>query len=168
MTAAARPTHYSTLQILLHWSVAALVAYQYLFHHGIMASWHFYTHGEPVTADQLSGANIHITIGLLVLALAVVRLVLRMFRGVPAVPQSEPRPLRLLATATHHTLYLLIFIVPMSGAAAWFLQVERAATVHNLAKLLLLVVVALHIAGALVQAFVFRSTVLTRMLSARH
>ncbi len=167
MNAAVRPTHYSKAQIALHWTIALLVAFQYLINDGIMAAWHSYAHGDAVTQAQLSGATLHVSVGLLVLALAVVRLFLRVTRGAPALPANEARPLRILATATHHTLYLLIFVVPMSGAAAWFLLAERAATVHNISKFLLMVVVALHIAGALVQTFVFRSNVMMRMLSTR-
>ena len=167
MKAAARPDAYSTLQILLHWLVAALVAFQYVFNEGIMASWHFYAHGEPATPAQLSGANIHISVGLTVLLLAIIRLAVRMAHGAPAAPVGEARPLRILAAATHHLLYLLIFLVPLSGAAAWFLVIERAATAHDLMKALLFLVVLLHIAGAVVQAVVFRSDVLARMLPSR-
>jgi cytochrome b561 len=167
MKAAARPDAYSTLQILIHWLVAALVAFQYLFNEGIMASWHFYAHGEPATPAQLSGANIHISVGLAVLLLAIIRLGVRLSRGAPAAPEGEPKPLRILAAATHHLLYLLIFLVPLSGAAAWFFVAERAATGHDLMKALLFIVVLLHIAGAVVQAVVFRSNVFARMLPSR-
>lgn len=167
MKAAVRPERYTNLQLLLHWLVAALVAFQYLFNEGIMASWHFYAHGDAATPEDFSGANLHVLVGLTVLLLAIVRLAVRISHRAPAAPEGEPRPLRILATATHHLLYLLIFLVPLSGAMAWFFVIERAATGHNLTKALLLAVVLVHIAGAVVQAVVFRSNVFSRMLPSR-
>src|SRR5690606_32021629 len=74
MKAATRPERYTNLQLLLHWLVAALVAFQYLFNEGIMASWHFYAHGDAAPPADFSGANLHVLVGLTVLLLAIVRL----------------------------------------------------------------------------------------------
>jgi cytochrome b561 len=79
----------------------------------------------------------------------------------------EHPALRLLARITHLVIYALIFILPLSGAAAWFLQVPGAGLVHVVGKNVLLYVVLLHIAGALVQHFVLKSDVLRQMLAFR-
>lgn len=162
--AKARPEGYSATQIMLHWSVATLVVFQFFLNDGIMDAWHGFAHGEPVTEEQLAAANVHVIIGLTILALALWRIALRLLRGAPPPPENEPPVLRLAARAAHLALYVLIVLTPMSGAAAWFLGAEPAAAAHGLFRALLFILAVLHIAGALVQFFVFRSNVLSRML----
>lgn len=158
---------YSATQIMLHWTVALLVAFQFLFNHGIGDAFRAIMGGEEPTADAAGAANIHVTMGLLILMLALWRIGLRLTLGAPPAPDNEPPLLRRVAKINHVALYVLILLVPMSGAAAWFGSLGGAAAAHNILKLLLLPVVVLHIAGALVQHFVFRSDVLMRMLMTR-
>lgn len=162
-----RPDGYSATQIMLHWSVATLVVFQFFVNDGIGEAWRGLARGETVDDGLLAAANVHVIIGVTILALALWRLVLRLSRGAPPPPANEPPLLRRLAAATHHLLYVLIVVTPLSGAAAWFLGVEAASVAHGVARALLFVVALLHIAGALVQHFVFRSDVLTRMLVTR-
>ena len=54
--------------------------------------------------------------------------------------------------------------MPISGAVAWFGGVPEAAAAHVLARTVLLVLVILHVAGALFQQVFLRSNVLSRML----
>lgn len=158
------PSAYSRTQIVLHWTVAVLILAQYLFSDGIERAWRAFTRGENAAAADLPLAYMHATFGVAVLLLAAARLWLRATRGVPPLPTDDPAPLRLLAHATHGLIYLLIFIVPFSGAAAWFLGIKGAIAAHLLGKTVLMYVVALHIAGALVQHFFFRTDVLRRMI----
>lgn len=164
---AARPQGYSMMQIMLHWSVATLVVFQFFVNDEIGEAWHGYVHGEPVDDAALQLASVHIVIGILILALTLWRIWLRLVLGAPAPPENEPRVLRIVAEAAHGMLYLLLIVTPLSGAAAWFLGSEAAAAVHGVARVLLFIVAVLHIAGALVQVFVFRSDVLSRMLAAK-
>lgn len=164
MNAAGRPDGYSSLQIMLHWSVAILVAFQFFLNDGIDDAWRDFMRGREVEAEDLAAANVHVIIGLVILALALWRIWLRVTRGAPPPPENESPLLRRLAAGMHHLLYLLIVVTPLSGAAAWFLSVEAAGRGHGVVRTLLFFVVILHIAGALVQHFVFRSNVLTRML----
>ena len=53
--------------------------------------------------------------------------------------------------------------MPISGAIAWFGGVEIAGTVHHFAKPVIILAIALHVIGALVQHFVKRTDVLVRM-----
>jgi cytochrome b561 len=145
---------YSATQIMLHWTVALLVAFQFFLNHGIGDAFRAIMGGEEPT-------------GLLILMLALWRIVLRLTLGAPPAPENEGPLLRRVAKITHVALYVLILLVPLSGAAAWFGTLGGAAAAHNILKLLLLAVVLLHIAGALVQHFVFRSDVLMRMLMTR-
>jgi cytochrome b561 len=168
MAHASRETHavsgYSGLQITLHWIVAAIVIFQVAAGDSMGALWRATTRGETVSGtDQLLG-QIHVWGGVAVLIFALWRLWLRHSRGVPAPPESEPAPLRFVASATHVLLYLILIGAPLMGMAAWFGGVRDAAEIHEMVKLPLIVLVALHVIGALAQHFWMRSDVLKRML----
>ncbi len=157
------PRGYSALQIGLHWIVAALVALQFLASEGIESAWRAFVRQQPVEPWSV-GVVLHVTAGLLILAFVIWRITLRLTRGAPASPDGEPRIMRIIAHATHGLLYLLLIGLPISGSAAWFLGVEPAIAAHLLGKTVLLVLIGLHVAGALFQQFVMRSDVLKRML----
>ena len=164
MTAAMRPDGYSSTQIMLHWSIATLVVFQFFLNEGIGMAWRATARGEAISDELAGAANVHVTIGLVILALSAWRLFLRFTRGVPAPHANEPSLLRKLAMAAHHSLYALIVLTPLSGAATWFFVSELASVVHAVSRALLFIVALLHIVGGLVQHFVFRTDALTRIL----
>ncbi|MFO1209390.1 MAG: cytochrome b/b6 domain-containing protein [Amaricoccus sp.] len=155
---------FSLPQILLHWIVALLVLLQFLNDDAV---------GRALRALRRDGtppgflASAHVYVGIAILALALWRLALRRTRGAPPPPADEPPLLRLAAAATHALLYLLLLALPLSGLAAWYGGVRPAAGLHETLKPVLLGVVALHVAGALYQAFVLRSDVVARMVRVR-
>lgn len=157
------PTGYSPAQVALHWIVVVLVAFQFLAHDGMEASWRAFLRSEPPPADAAVLTYLHIAVGSLVFFLALMRIYLRATRGAPPAPTDEPRLLHLLSEAVHGSIYLLLLSLPASGAVAWFLGVELSSDVHELLQNVLLGAIALHVAGALFQHFVRRSTVLMRM-----
>jgi cytochrome b561 len=160
-----RAATYSKTQIWLHWSIAVLILVQFLAHDGMEHVWRAFRRGQEASAGDVPLAYMHVVLGLAVLVLAAWRLWLRATRGVPPVSGLEHPVLKRLARTTHLLIYALIFIVPVSGAAAWFFQVPGAGQVHGLGKDILLYVVLLHTAGALVQHFVLKTNVLRRMLA---
>lgn len=163
-------TGYSPMQVGLHWIVAILVAFQFFAHDGIEAAWRAFTRGEEM-ANMTVLAALHIAAGILILLLALARIYLRITRGVPPPPADEPRLLQIAAEAVHGIIYLLLILLPLSGAVAWFAGMEPAGSAHALLTKILLGAVLLHIAGALFQHFIRRSTVLMRMFrpeGARH
>lgn len=156
-------TGYSPAQVALHWMVVVLVAFQFLAHEGMEASWRAFQRGEPLPVDATTMTNLHIATGLGVLLLALARIYLRATRGAPPPPADEPRLLQILSETVHGTIYVLLILLPVSGSAAWFLGAEIAGTAHALMKNILLGAIVLHIAGALFQHFVRRSGVMMRM-----
>ncbi len=74
--------------------------------------------------------------------------------------------LKLAAHLTHWTLYALMILMPLSGALAWFGDVELGAIVHNILKLPLLVLVLLHVLAALFHQFVLKTNLIARMKTA--
>ncbi|SMH49997.1 cytochrome b [Maritimibacter sp. HL-12] len=155
------PTGYTRIQIALHWLVFILVVLQFVLHDSIADAWERIEDGLEVGFDPLVAQ--HVFTGLLILLLVMIRMAIKAKRGAPALPENEPAILKLAAHGTHLALYALLILMPVSGAVAWFGGVEKAADGHEAMKVLVLVLVAVHVAGALFQHFVLKSNVLTRM-----
>ncbi len=156
------PRGYSLTQIALHWTIAVLVLLQFLNDEAIGTAWRALRRGTEPPADILATA--HIYVGVAILALVLWRIVLRLTRGAPPPPASEPRPLQIAAAATHGLLYLLLLALPVSGLVGWYGGVGSAGEVHELMKTVLMLLIFLHIAGALYQRFVLKTDVVTRMI----
>jgi cytochrome b561 len=127
--------------------------------------------------------NLHKSIGVTLLALIALRLVWRITHRPPAMLTSYKAWERKLATGTHHVLYLLMFAVPLSGlimainskyGLMWF-GIDFIAgldnkdirelfkEVHEIIGFVFLVVIALHIAGALKHKFIDKDGTMKRM-----
>lgn len=156
---------YTRAQIVLHWVVAVLIAAQFLLADGIETAWRSYEDGGPKVAT--GGAWVHIGIGIAVLLLVAWRLALRSSAGVPAPAVGESALQVLVAKVTHGLLYALMVLMPVSGAVAWFGGIRAAGGLHQISKLLLLVLVALHVLGALYNHFVLKNGLLRRMTAPR-
>lgn len=97
---------YTRTAMLLHWLVALLI----LANLAIVWTIGFY-------ADEAvrPAINLHKSLGLTVLGLAILRLLWRLGHAPPPLPRSYPRIERLGAHAAHILLYALIFGLPLSG-----------------------------------------------------
>ncbi|RYE59089.1 MAG: cytochrome b [Hyphomicrobiales bacterium] len=160
----AAPNGYSRLQIVLHWTIAALVVFQLAINEDVRAAFRDRLRAEEGMLDPL--ALLHIVVGLAVLVLALLRLSVRLLRGAPEIDKIVPAPLKWLAHLTHILLYSFIIGVPVTGAIAWFGHAEWSAELHEIGRLLLIPAIGVHILGALVEHFVFRNDSLKRMFKA--
>ncbi len=166
----------------LHWLIVVLLIAQFIF------AWTMpeIRRDTPVTTL----ISLHFTFGIVILAVAVVRLAWRATHGEPAPEDGLPPWQMKSARATHWLLYILLFVLPMLGwiNASWRgmpivmfgvelpqLVAKRApgwgwtGDVHSLlANYLLLVLVGLHVLAALYHYFVRRDGVLQRMLPGAH
>ena len=161
-------TGYSAAQIALHWIIAVLIIAQVVLHEGMEAAYRA-AQGGPVsgaaaTESELLLSDLHVACGIAVFLLALLRVVLRLRRGAPPPPKAEHAALRFAARAVHFAFYAVILLMPATGALAWFGGVGAMAAVHGAGMLLILVLLALHIAGALYHHFVLKTDVLRRML----
>jgi cytochrome b561 len=156
----AAPNTYSKTQIALHWIIAAMVFFQLIFNEGIEELWEARTEGSAL---DVQFANPHVVIGIVIAVLVLWRIWLRLSRGAPPAHAEEPPALRLVAAATHILFYTLLLLMPLSGGLAWFGGVEQAARFHGLLEKVLIPLIALHVAGALAQHFIFRSNALKRI-----
>lgn len=157
-----QPKGYSATQIVLHWAVFALIALQFLLNDAIGAAYRAVMRGQTPEFGVL--VLQHVAGGVLILALVIWRMVLKVRRGAPLPPAHEPSILQKIATGTHLALYLFTIVTVLSGGLAWFGGLRAAGTAHEIFKTVLLVLIGLHVAGALYQKFVLKSDVMARML----
>ncbi|PYF11111.1 cytochrome b561 [Rhodobacter viridis] len=155
---------YSRTQILLHWAVAVLIIPQFLFNDAIGEAFDAGLEGTAVPFN--AAAPLHILTGLLICAAVIWRVVLRITHGAPA-PVSDPKaPMTKVAKGVHHLLYVVLTLIVVSGATAKFGGIEAAGDAHGILTTVLLVLLALHVAGALKQQFVEKTNVIARMMKA--
>lgn len=157
------PKGYSIVQVMLHWTIAALVLFQLTVNTGMQAAFNDHLEGRPV--DEMGAAILHIAIGSTILILAVIRLFVRHVRGAPEAHADNPAVINWIGLATHILLYGFIFIMPVTGLIAWFGGVELSAELHELGRLILIPAIALHVLGAFAEHFVFHNDSLRRMLT---
>lgn len=152
---------YTRLQIRLHWVIFALIALQYLFHESIVAAWLAAKRGETVAFDPLVAG--HVFGGIAILVLVLWRIWARVKFGAPPLPEEEAPAMQMLAKLTHLGLYLMMLTLPFSGLAAWFGGIDAAAEAHEVMRLILLVLIVLHVVGALYHQFVLKTGLMQRM-----
>lgn len=158
------PKGYSKTQIRLHWVIFILILFQFVLHEPIAAGWDIMMEGDMPEPNPL--VLQHVIGGLAILALVLWRLRIRTTRGAPALPADEPLILKGIAHLTHFVLYALMILMPLSGAVAFFGQVEAAGSAHEFMRILLLLFALLHILGALYQQFVLKTNIMDRMRTA--
>jgi cytochrome b561 len=164
-----------------HWGMAALILAQLAL--GLAAaSWR-------LSPTKLELFVWHKSLGMLVLALLVLRVLWRLANSSPALPAALPAWERAAARTSHAALYLLMAALPLTGWVVssasgipfrifWLIPLPSIAPadealaqafgrVHGALALSLVAVLALHIGAALRHHFVRRNEVLTRMLPGR-
>lgn len=169
---------YSTVSLILHWVIALAVIAQVAL---IMA--HDATEG-PLSREFV---QTHKAVGLTILVLTVVRIGWRLANPLIALPVEMPKWERILARITQIAFYVVLLVMPLSGWLAssaagrdisWFGLFQwpllpvgggreaagRFMDVHEAVAALLLLLIVLHVAGALKHQFINRDNVLHRMI----
>ncbi len=127
--------------------------------------------------------NLHKSIGITLFALIITRILWRITHKPPALLATYKAWERKLATGTHHFLYLLMIAMPLSGlitavsskyGVKWFgvpfikglddkgLR-DFFEKSHEIISIIILVVLFLHVAGALKHKFIDKDDTLKRM-----
>lgn len=169
---------YTGIAKSLHWLIVALLIGQFIF------AWTMpdIRRDTPVTTL----ISLHFTFGVVILAVAIVRLAWRVTHGEPMPEDGLPPWQTASARILHWLLYLLLFVVPILGwiNASWRgmpivlfgLELPKligtrapgwrwTGDVHNLlANYMMLTLVGLHILAGLYHYFIRRDHVLQRML----
>lgn len=161
-----QPVAYSPIHIILHWVIAALILFQILFGESMEALERALRNGGTPDAGVSFMGNAHIWVGIAILALTAARLLVRVIHGVPA-PLPSSMLQELAARAVHGLLYLAMILAPVTGLLAWYGGIHTAEELHELAEPLFIVLVALHILGALYHHIALKDGSMMRMVSTR-
>lgn len=151
---------YSAPQIVLHWAIAVLVAFNFIYSDGMGRALHARLDDRPMTGLDLNPA-IHVWVGVLVLGLVILRLALRFGRGVP-----EPGGQGLqqsLAHWGHRLIYLLLLCVPVLGGLTWFGRLDPLGDPHALLANVLMILAGGHALVAIWHQLVLKDGLLGRM-----
>jgi len=162
----------------LHWLTALLLAVQFLI------GWTMPNVGRGMQPESLM--NLHLSIGMVILAAALARVAWRLFHGVPAPEASLPAWQERMAQALHAMLYALIFAMVVTGWSyasmrGWTVTVfgilslpalvaegsaigRAVGELHSLLGWLLLGAIGLHVTAALAHLLFWRDRVMQRML----
>ncbi len=162
--AASRRGAWSRWSIALHWLIAALFVVQIVNHDAMLAFWRPDDGGGAEAGAASLVVWSHVAAGSIILVAALFRLLDRLKRGRPPYPARDPDWATGLAKATHALLYAILVAMPLLGLAAWVTGSAMAGRAHSLLWLPFVGLVVLHVAGSLAQHFVFRTSVLRRML----
>jgi len=172
-------TAYTVSQKWLHWLLFGLVLFMY----AVTFGEDIFPRGDP-RADL--AWRIHISFGIVFAVLVALRLVVRLGRGVPALPPGMTPLERTAAKAGHLLLYALLVALPVLGVLlTWYrgealsffglFAVPSPVTpdpatarsikgLHSLCANGILIMAGLHALAALWHHYVRRDTVLRRML----
>lgn len=102
------PRPFTLLQRALHWLMAICILAM-LFVGVAMVS--------TIGPEYLGLVAFHKTLGITVLALVILRLIVRWRAGTPPLPADLPAPMKLAATLSHYLLYALMIAMPLLGWA---------------------------------------------------
>lgn len=169
---------YGAIAKWFHWITFALVAAQFIIG-WLMPDVHRGT--QPVGLISL-----HLSIGLTILAVILLRFAWRLARGAPAALATQPIWQRHLADTVHFLLYLVVLIMVTTGwinaaGRGWTLSyfglfslpsftVPRPSTIHTIADYHIalswwfLGIIGFHVAAVLVHQLWYRDRTLQRML----
>jgi cytochrome b561 len=181
---------YDLVSMLIHWITAALLIFMLIFGEELMESGE---DGEEA-GEALAGAfgpSLHVSIGALILALSLFRIVWRLAHPAPALPAGMKRYERILSRSVQGLFYVLLIVIPLTGWLAFsgFVAEEPAMAavrvfgafpvpgvpftfggakdLHELGSNLAIALVALHVLAALKHQFVDRDGIMRRMLPSR-
>lgn len=166
MTASSQvtPVNFSVGQRIVHWATVLLIGWQFIAASGFDAAKEARKAGAALDGFSAFLIQSHFIVGFVIIVLTICRIWLRFVQGVPAEIASEPAAFRLLAKVTHIGLYFVLFAMPLSGIAFKYLDLGFAHDPHvGPLKGLMILLIVLHVAGALVHQFVWKTDVVARM-----
>jgi len=161
---------FTPLQRLLHWLMAVCILAMLFIGVGMVST---------VKPKYLTLVSIHKPLGIAILALALVRLAVRLRYGTPPLPADLPEPMKLAAQLSHYALYVLMIGMPLLGwgmLSALFGGVHLPAILpqsdglhtllwnaHFYLAFVFFALILLHLAAALFHALVRRDGVFDAM-----
>jgi cytochrome b561 len=99
---------FAPLQRLLHWLMAICILAMLFIGVGMVST---------IMPKYVPLLSIHKSLGISILALALIRLAVRLRYGAPPLPADLPEPMKLAAYLSHYVLYALMIGMPLIGWA---------------------------------------------------
>jgi cytochrome b561 len=99
---------FAPLQRLLHWLMAICILTMLFIGVGMVST---------IMPKYVTLLSIHKSLGIAILALALIRLAVRLRYGAPPLPADLPEPMKLAAYLSHYALYALMIAMPLIGWA---------------------------------------------------
>jgi cytochrome b561 len=154
---------YSSTAIIIHWLMAIMIL--------TMIGLGVYMVELPKGSDERSWFfALHKSIGLTLALLAIIRLTWKIMSDAPSLPSYIPVAKQKLAKATHHLLYVMMFIQPVSGYISssfsgyktklWGIPLPHwgwkepdlnklFTLIHEISAICLVALILLHVAGVI-------------------
>lgn len=155
---------YSSLQIAMHWVIAALVLFQLFFGESMTTVVDAKEEGGVVSGMDETLGLAHYWVGIAVLALIVLRIVIRFIHGAPMPANQSPRWMQMLASASHGLFYLLLVATPIVGLLAFYVG-DPWGDIHSLNKPVFIVLIAIHALASIYHQFWLKDGTLTKMIA---
>ena len=150
---------YSAVQIALHWIIVLLIPIQYLTGGSVERTHHAVHMGMEPDRWDIVQHLVHNYCGMAIGFLMGVRLLVRLFRGVPIKPKS---PSAIAARALHLAFYAAIIGQACLGFVASYLTFS-VAPLHVAGSWIILGMVAVHVAAAVWHTLVLKDDTIDRM-----
>lgn len=168
------PRRYHPMLVGLHWLMAVFIIM-------MLAVGRFLFPTLTDAAQETSAARTHMTLGLFLLALIVIRFIVRLRTPKPAPATTGNAILDKIGVITHYLLYILILVMALSGTGTMLtagltplLSGANIAVpehllgyppyaVHGLTGWLLIGLLGLHIGAAFFHQFIKRDNLFSRM-----
>lgn len=181
------PTRYSFVAMTLHWLIAIVI----LVNFSLALYFNRFQLGDK-DSNQVA-YQWHMSTGMCVLALSILRAIWRLMHRYPALPQDMGLATRVLAKGAHGLLYVFMFVAPLTGWAVTSLRRQTSSMLglfdwpilpfintattrdqrvaiyqamlpsHLVVSYVGIALVAVHVAAALYHHFYRRDDVLRRM-----
>lgn len=168
---------FGPVAIFLHWAIAACIVLSVAF--GLIS-------GAADSAELTQSTMVvHQSLGVTIFVLALVRVGWRLTHRAPPLPAAMPRSQKIAAALTHGALYLILFVMPITGYVGLAARgrpinifglfdlprvVDRSIktsaayqNVHDNLQYVLYALLVLHVGAALYHQFVVKDGLLARM-----
>ena len=168
-------TEYGTISKIFHWLSAAVLI--------IQIPLGFYLVDMDFSEKRLTIESIHVTLGLSIFYLTLLRLIYKTFNPTPPLQNSIFFGQKIIAKLNHIFLYIAILTITISGALKklyngeeldiFFFNLEIQDNfdlaeifyqTHILSNYTLIVLISLHISAVLIHKVLFKENLLKRIL----
>ena len=168
-------TEYGTISKIFHWLSAAVLFVQ--------IPLGFYLVDMDFSEKRLTVESIHVTLGLSIFYLTLLRLIYKIFNPTPALQNSIFPGQKVIAKLNHIFLYIAVLIITISGALKKLYNGEKLDMfffnlkikdnfeladifyeIHIIGNLTLIGLITLHILAVIIHKLFFKENLLKRIL----